>query len=306
MPAPRPPLVERFADPLVLVELFVVANIAFLAVDIGIAHAINAFEHPAEWVPVAFSLAATPVLLIAMAMGGVRPTPPGSEEPGPRGKRQRAARWLGLAVGAGAVAVGIAGLLLHLESQFFREATLKSLVYTAPFVAPLAYTGVGLLLLLDRMVDARTVEWARWVTLLALGGFVGNFILCVCDHAQNGFFRPEEWTGVIAAAAATGALAAVLVVHDNRPLLRLGFAAMLAQVAVGLLGAFWHVRANLGQPMGTLWQKFLYGAPAFAPLLFADLAALASLALWALARAVPAPTPADSRPLEVSPSATAA
>jgi hypothetical protein len=306
MPAPRPPLVERFADPLVLVEMFAVANIAFLAVDIGIAHAINAFEHPAEWVPVAFSLAATPVLLIAMAVGGVRPTPAGSEEPGSRGTRQRAARWLGLAVGAGSVAVGIAGLLLHLESQFFREATLKNLVYTAPFVAPLAYTGVGLLLLLDRMVDARTVEWARWVTLLALGGFVGNFILCVCDHAQNGFFRPEEWTGVIAAAAATGALAAVLVVYDNRPLLRLGFAVMLAQVAVGLLGAFWHVRANLGQPMGTLWQKFLYGGPAVAPLLFADLAALAILALWALARAVPAPTPADSRPLEVSPSATPA
>jgi hypothetical protein len=306
MPAPRPPLVERFADPLVLVELFAVANIAFLAVDIGIAHAINAFEHPAEWVPVAFSLAATPVLLIAMAVGGVRPTLSGSEEPGLLGKRQRAARWLGLAVGAGAVGVGVAGLLLHLESQFFREATLKSLVYTAPFVAPLAYTGVGLLLLLDRMVDARTVEWARWVTLLALGGFVGNFILCVCDHAQNGFFRPEEWTGVIAAAAATGALAAVLAVHDNRPLLRLGFAVMLSQVAVGLLGAFWHVRANLGQPMGTLWQKFLYGAPAFAPLLFADLATLAILALWALARAVPAPTLADSRPLEVSPSATPA
>jgi hypothetical protein len=306
MPALRPPLVERFADPLVLVELFAVANIAFLAVDIGIAHAINAFEHPAEWVPVAFSLAATPVMLIAMAVGGVRPTLAGLEEPGPRGTSQRAARWLGVAVGAGSVAVGIAGLLLHLESQFFREATLKNLVYTAPFVAPLAYTGVGLLLLLDRMVDARTVEWARWVTLLALGGFVGNFILCVCDHAQNGFFRPEEWTGVIAAAAATGALAAVLVVYDNRPLLRLGFAVILAQVVVGVLGAFWHVRANLDQPMGTLWQKFLYGAPAFAPLLFADLATLAILALWALARAVPAPTPADSRPLEVSPSATPA
>lgn len=303
---PRPPLVERFADPLVLVELFAVANVAFLAVDIGIAHAINAFEHRAEWVPVAFSLAATPVLLIAMALGGLRPTLPGSEDPGRRGARHRAARWLGMLVGAGAVAVGIAGLLLHLESQFFREATLKSLVYTAPFVAPLAYTGVGLLLLLDRMVDARTVEWARWVVLLALGGFVGNFVLCVCDHAQNGFFRPEEWTGVVAAAAATGTLAAVLVVPDNRPLLRLGFAVMLGQVAVGLLGASWHVRANLDQPLGTPWQKFLYGAPAFAPLLFADLAMLAVLALWALARAEPGAAPDVARPAGSSASMTPA
>ncbi len=291
MPPPRPPLAERFADPLVLVELFAVANVAFLAVDIGIAHAINAFENRAEWVPVVFSLAGTPVLLVAMGLGGLRPALPGSEEPGRRGTRQRVARWLGMLVGAGAVAVGIAGLLLHLESQFFREATLKSLVYTAPFVAPLAYTGVGLLLLLDRMVDARTVEWARWVVLLALGGFVGNFVLCVCDHAQNGFFRPEEWTGVVAAAAATGILAAVLVVPENRPLLRLGLAIMLGQIAVGLLGAYWHVRADLDQPLGTLWQKFLYGAPAFAPLLFADLATLAALGLWALARAVPGAAP---------------
>ena len=52
-----------WADPLLWVELFVAANIAFLAVDIGLAHAVNAFEHPAEWVPVVFSLAATLVLL---------------------------------------------------------------------------------------------------------------------------------------------------------------------------------------------------------------------------------------------------
>ena len=306
MPGPRPPRGDGRIGPLLLVELFAVGNIAFLAVDIGIAHAVNTFQHPAEWVPVAFSLAATPVLLLAMAIGGVRPTLPGSEDAGSRGARQRAARRLGIAVAAGSVAVGIAGLLLHLESQFFREATLKNLVYTAPFVAPLAYTGVGLLLLLDRMVDVRTVEWARWVILLALGGFLGNFILCVCDHAQNGFFRPEEWVGVVAAAAATGILAAALAVSDNRPLLRLGLGAMLAQVVVGLLGAFWHIRADLDRPMGTLWQKFLYGAPAFAPLLFADLAVLGALGLWALDRSLPEAAPAAVRPPETSPAATPA
>ncbi len=136
MPSTRPPRADGWADPLVLVELFAVANIAFLAVDIGIAHAINAFENRAEWVPVVFSLTATPALLVATAMGGVRPALAGSEGAGARGAWRRAARWLGLAIGAGSVAVGIAGLLLHLESQFFREATLKNLVYTAPFVAP--------------------------------------------------------------------------------------------------------------------------------------------------------------------------
>ena len=75
-----------------------------------------------------------------------------------------------------------------------------------PFAAPLAYTGLGLLLLLDRMVDAADLDWARWVVLLALGGFVGNFVLTLADHAQNGFFHPSEWIGVVAGAVAGGFL----------------------------------------------------------------------------------------------------
>jgi hypothetical protein len=60
---------------------------------------------------------------------------------------------------------------------------------------------------------------------------------------------------------------------------------MAAQVAVGLLGFFDHVRSNLARTTGIFWENFLYGAPVFAPLLFADLALLASLGLWALAMA---------------------
>jgi hypothetical protein len=273
-----------WADPLAFVELFALNNIAFLAFDIAIAHAINAFDHPAEWVPVVFSVAASAVLVLAMLLGGIRPRLPGSEAEGPLGDRQRLARRLGLAVGWGSVAVGIAGLLLHLESQFFREATLKSLVYSAPFVAPLSYTGVGLLILLNRMVDSRSVDWARWLVLLSLGGFIGNFVLSLTDHAQNGFFRPEEWAGVVAAAAAVGFLATVLVVSDNRPLILLAAWVIAAQVGVALLGFYFHVRANLDQPAEGLWARFLYGAPAFAPLLFADLALLALLSFWALIR----------------------
>jgi hypothetical protein len=41
---------------------------------------------------------------------------------------------------------------------------------------------------MNRMVAAGTVEWGRWVLLLALGGFAGNLVLSLCDHAQNGFF----------------------------------------------------------------------------------------------------------------------
>jgi hypothetical protein len=84
-------------------------------------------------------------------------------------------------VGWTSLGVGIAGMLFHLQSHFFDEQTIHNLVYTTPFVAPLAYAGLGLLLILDRMVDSDSIEWAQWIVFLALGGFVGNFILSLAD-----------------------------------------------------------------------------------------------------------------------------
>src|SRR5689334_5568765 len=150
---------SRLLDPRLWLDLFVLVNLAFLGPDIYLAHSTNLFGHPAEYVPLYFSLTA-PVLL-AVALAGL-----------PRGW----ARALALAVGAASVAVGVAGLIWHLGSRFFYENTLESLVYTAPFAAPLAYAGIGLLLVMNRMVEAESPEWPLWVLLLALGGFVGNFI----------------------------------------------------------------------------------------------------------------------------------
>ncbi|MCA9516160.1 MAG: hypothetical protein KC635_14545, partial [Myxococcales bacterium] len=96
-----------------------------------------------------------------------------------------------------------------LDSAFFQRETLHDLVYTAPFIAPLAYTGLGLLLVMNRTVSADRAEWGFWVVVLALGGFVGNLVLSLADHAQNGFFNPLEWVPVVAAALCVGFLVVV-------------------------------------------------------------------------------------------------
>lgn len=285
-----------WAEPIVLVQLFLVANLGFLAVDIAIAHAINAFAHPAEWIPVGFSIVATPLLILALWLGGLRTGPGLSGNPSaPAGWRRRIANVLAYAIGWGSVLVGVAGLVFHLRSDFFEDATIKNLVYTAPFAAPLAYTGLGLLLILTRMVEAHSVEWARWVVLLAMGGFLGNFALSLADHAQNGFFHPAEWLSVIAAAAAVGVLLAAAMFPDDGRLIRFGFAVMAAQVLVGTLGFGLHALGNLQRP-GSFIDQFLHGSPVFAPLLFADLAVLGSLGLWSLARiALPASSTTSPR-----------
>jgi len=250
-----------------LTEIFAVANLAFLAADVFIAHSVNRFEQPAEWVPVAFSIVAPVVLVIAAAM---------------RRHAQRASTLLGLLVGWCALGVGIAGMLFHLGSHFFQQESVRNLVYTAPFIAPLAYSGLGLLLIMNRMVPAESREWALWVIVLALGGFAGNFGLTLADHAQNAFFNPIEWVAVAASAVAVGFLAVLVFRPGDRFLLRSTLAVLALEFVVGILGCALHIGADFALPGRSLWEQFLYGAPLFAPLLFPNLALLAAIGVWAL------------------------
>ena len=127
------------------VELFAIVNIGFLAFDIYLAHSVNQFRVRAEYIPLYFSVAAPLVLLLALAFW-----------------RRLPAVWkdLGYLAGWSAILIGLAGVVFHLESHFFYERTLRSLTYSAPFAAPLAYTGLGFLLVMNRMVDPDTKEWA--------------------------------------------------------------------------------------------------------------------------------------------------
>jgi hypothetical protein len=248
-------------------EWFVVANLAFLGVDIALAHAENAFARRAEWAPLGFSALAT-LLLVPMAAG--------------RG----GAGWriVERAVGATAIAVGVLGMVFHLQSGFFQQRTLHDLVYSAPFIAPLAYVGVGLLLLLLRLETAGSPEMGWWLMLLALGGFAGNLGLSLLDHAQNGFFRWTEWSPVVAAAFGTSFLFVVWLRPDPA-LVRLCGGVLAVAAVVGLLGFVLHASADFHRPAKRVIDRFIFGAPAFAPLLFADLAALGAVALWATVRA---------------------
>ena len=55
---------------------------------------------------------------------------------------------------------------------------------------------------------------------------------------------------------------------------------------VGLLGFFLHLLVDLRSAELSIRDKFIYGAPLFAPLLFVDLALLGMLGIWNLSRKV--------------------
>ncbi len=248
-----------------LLEAFVLANFAFLVLDVFLAHAVNDFRHRAEWIPFVFSIAAT--LLLAAALPGRRRT-----------IRRSYAYGAGMLVGAGSIALGLAGVAYHLESQFFSQWTIRSLVYTAPFAAPLAYAGLGFLLLVNRMVPEETEEWSWWVRFFALGGFMGVFVLALCDHAQNGFFYASEWWPVVASALAAGFLAVALADRGGA-FARICLGVLGMQALIGVTGFYLHVAADVNGLSASLYENFVHGAPVFAPLLFVDLAVLAAIGL---------------------------
>jgi hypothetical protein len=255
-------------QPRTWVELFALCNLGGLAPDIFLAHSTNQFHSRAEWIPLIFSLAA-PVLLLAATAAQVA---------------GKASLWriIGNVTGWTSVLIGVVGLVLHLKSQFFQTWTLAGLVYTAPFAAPLAYTGIGLLLILNRSVAADSREWAEWVVFLALGGFMGNFIFSVTDHAQNGFYRHIEWIPVVASALAVGFLVMPLITRAGGEYFKVCFVLLLFEALVGFAGFALHLQADLNGVGKNLFEKAVHGAPIFAPLLFPNLAVLAGMGLWTL------------------------
>jgi hypothetical protein len=253
--------------PFLAARMFAAGNLAFLALDILFAHAANGFARPVEWLPIVFSLVAPLVLL------------PGMISPQVYARM----RTMEMAMGLGSIGVGVAGMLLHLHSAFFVSQSLHALVYTAPFVAPLSYVGLGLLVLLSRMEDPAGSAWAHWVLLLALGGNLGNLGLSLLDHAQNGFFSVAEWVPVVMAAFGTSFLFVALMRPEPR-FLRLTLAVMGVQAVVGGIGFALHLTADLHHLGERLWDRLIYGAPVFAPMLFADMALLAAIGMWGLLR----------------------
>jgi hypothetical protein len=250
------------------IELFVLLNFAGLVFDIFLAHSENQFRRGSEYIPLWFSAAA------AVTLAAVVPL-----------RRTRPAVWrdVGHLIGWLSVGVGLTGVVLHLDSRFFEERTIRSLTYAAPFAAPLAYTGLGLLLLANRLVDPDTPEWSQWILLLGIGGFIGNFVFSLTDHAQNAFFNPLEWVPVVSSALAIGFLFVPFITSVTTPYLRLCALILGVQALVGFFGFALHVRAVARQPDVTLLDRILNGAPPMAPLLFPNLVVLVLIALWTLA-----------------------
>lgn len=269
--AHRAPMALRDVTLGIWLDIFVCFDFFCLTGDVLLAHSENHFRNPAEFIPFAFSLAAAAFLATALVMFL-------------RFRWTALWRFTGFFIGWLSILVGIAGVVYHLDSNFFYARTLKSLTYAAPFAAPLAYTGLGCLLIMNRMVSELGKEWAHWVLFFTLGGFAGNFTLSLADHATNGFFRWTEWIPVVSSAVAVGFLLVLLLAGPPGVFLKWCYAVLVLQIAVGLAGFLLHAFADFHGMSSDLFENIISGAPPFAPLLFPNLAILGFIGLSAAER----------------------
>jgi hypothetical protein len=91
-----------------------------------------------------------------------------------------------------------------------------------------------------------------------------------------------EWIPVGAAAFATAFLSMPLLMRTASDYVRWCAFAIVLNAVVGVMGFAFHIWSDFHGPAPTARENFLYGAPAFAPLLFTNLSLLAGLGLWAL------------------------
>jgi hypothetical protein len=244
------------------VLLFAAANLLFLMFDVALAH--SSFQRSRlELVPLAVSAIAGPAVALLALL--------------PAGSGARTGLW---PLALSCLATGVWGLRLHLGNGAFSDFTLHRLVYSAPLAAPLAYAGLGLLILVAEHADAGAR--GRLIELLAGLGLLGNFVLCLLDHAQNGFWAPAEWLSVAAGAVGGLSLCAASSAREERESeRRFLWTVVTAMAAVGAIGAALHLRGLFSMTPRPLLERLQYGPPVFAPMLFADLAALGALGLLA-------------------------
>jgi hypothetical protein len=115
--------------------------------------------------------------------------------------------------------------------------------------------------------------------LIGLGALI-TVVSSAIDHARTGFVNPWVWVPIVV--GVFGATAILLLGFFNPPSradLITYTVAMILLVLTGLLGAGLHIQRDLTSLGVIVGERFIRGAPAMAPMLFANMGALGLIIL---------------------------
>lgn len=263
-------------------------NEVMLGLDTFLAHVLNNTIQPREWIPIIFGPAAGVLLLVAGLLAL---------------RNRKTAAWLATAVFLTSIIVGILGAYFHFIRGILPSAplgsriTLNLLVWAPPFLAPFAFAGIGVLgisaawkesptgsgrleLPFNRTVQMPYSKTRAYFFLVSLGTLVA-LVSSALDHARHPWENPWLWLPLVvgvfgtAVSAGMGAINRKLTTED----VTIYIAAMVLLVVVGIIGAYFHIQADLTSQSSIVPERFLRGAPFMSPLLFSNMGIVGLLAL---------------------------
>ncbi len=262
-------------------------NEIMLGLDTYLSHVLNHTIVAREWVPIIFGPVAGLVLLVAGLMAL---------------RNRSLASQLATLVFIASMIVGLLGAYFHIvrgtlpSAPVGQRITLDLLVWAPPVLAPLAFAGVGLLglsaawperpvgsglllLPLGRRLQLPYSKTRAYFFMVSMGTLVA-LISSVFDHARQAWDNTSFWLPVAVAVFATVS-AAMMGSHRERPSRQdvvVYLIAMLLLIFVGVLGTYFHIRADLTANSLIIPERFLRGAPFMSPLLFANMGIFGILA----------------------------
>ena len=270
-----------------IMMLMVAVNLAFLGLDIFLAHNMDGTIKPNEWIPLIFGPGAGLVLLIAGVISL---------------RRRETAILLAFFVLAGSVVVGLLGAYFHVQRAIPPSGLgplsfdLALFVFAPPVIGPLTFSLVGVLGVIAAVVEdppgsgqmivpgllrwrvpfSKTQQYTIWVGL----GILATLLSSVLDHGRFNFENVWVWVPTIVGVFATVATITLGTIDKpSRGDYATFIAAMLALILVAIVGFFFHVQVDLARMNAIVPERFLRGAPFLAPLLFADMGTLGLIIL---------------------------
>jgi hypothetical protein len=266
--------------------LLAAVNEIFLGVDTYLAHGANLTIRPEEWIPIVFGPVAGVFLLLAGLLAL---------------RRRSLATLLATGMFVVSIVVGALGAYLHLERGLLPDAppghrvSIDLLVWAPPVLGPMVFALIGILGISAAWVEdppesgllhvfgkrlqlpyPKTQAYFYIVGMAALATVISS----VLDHARLNFADPWLWLPTIAGIVGTVTAVTLGAIDQPRRADLLTYTGtMLLLIAVGVIGAALHVRANLTAQGTVVVERFLRGAPVLAPLLFANVGLLGLLVL---------------------------
>jgi hypothetical protein len=253
-----------------------------------LAHVLNNTIQPREWIPILFGPTAGVLLLVAGLIAL---------------RNRKMAAWLATAVFLASIIVGVLGAYFHFirgilpSAPLGQRVTLQLLVWAPPFLAPFAFAGIGVLgisaaweevptdsgrlkLPFNLTVQMPYSKTRAYFFLVSLGTIVA-LVSSALDHARHPWDNLWLWLPLVIGVFATvvsagmGALNRELTAEDRT----IYIAAMVLLILVGMVGAYFHIQADLTSQSTIVPERFLRGAPFMSPLLFSNMGIVGLLAL---------------------------